>query len=321
MARGISVNISFRKSIIIIAVNEDLGEEPGSDGSCKEEESESDQLGRLERFELQFCTDLCPVLVKVAHKLLQYAHLYVCSSSSDPDAPSSASASAPLGAPQQALDVLLCLSGKSLVSPKDRPPYNSHLPGVVNERLKMWEAATPIDPVQKKKLSMFDDIQVAVCMVNFLDLHFSAFSGSQTFHPSRGLKSAISSVLVILEYMANIFHDHGQLEDPMLSSLTTGMVPMSCDVMMEFAHAQLLKFVLSDRNYAANCAKGRVSRCLEVLRLPEMRESELMGTILADLFRLLITMLQDLTKEGGLFGFFFDGEQTTCELFFYSVAL
>lgn len=301
-----------------------MGEELSGDAKPKEEVESEQLMGRLERVELEFCTELCPILIQMAHKLLQYAHLYVCSSLGEE--------ASPLDAPRQALDALLCLSGKSLMSPKDKPPYNSHLPECVNERLKVWEAALVIDPLEKKKLSMYDDIQVAVCMVNFLDLHFSAFSGSLTFSPCRGLKSSISSVLMILEYMTNIFHDHCEgpaSENQFLLSLTNGMVPMSCDVMMEFAHAQLLKFVLSDLDYSASCAKGRVSCCLDVLRLPEMRECELMGTILADLFRLLVSMLQELSKDSiSLFQFFFGKEQATstqqhpsvegCEFFFSS---
>lgn len=296
-------------------MNEGLGEEPGSDEiekSKPKDESDSEHLGHLEKYELEFCYQLCPILVKVAQKLLQYGHLYVCSTPT-PETPGVTpySSTACLNAPRQALDVLLYLSGKSLVSPKGKAPYNSHLPEHVNTRLKMWESALPIDPMQKKKLSIYDDIQVAACMVNFLNLHFSAFSGTQTFNPSRSLKSAVCSVLSILEYVANIFHEHRQdaVASKMLWTLTMGMVPMSCDVMMEFAHSQLLKFVLNDHEYMSSCAKGRITRCLEVLRLPEMRESELMGTILADLFRLLIAMLQDLSEDDNLFEFFFSEKE------------
>ena len=102
----------------------------------------------------------------------------------------------------------------------------------------------------------------------------------------------------------------------MLLSLTNGMVPMSCDIMMDFAHSQLLKFVLGDQDYSASCAKGRVSRCLDVLKLPEMKECELLGTILADLFHLLVSMLQELTTDSSnLFEFFFgEGKDTSMRL-------
>ena len=211
--------------------------------------------------------------------------------------------------------MLLYLSGKSLVSPKDRPPYNSQLPERVNERLKLWEASLPIDPVQKKKLSLYDDVQVASCMTAFLDLHFSAFSGTQTFSPARTLKSGIQSGLGILEYVASVLHVHreaGPARD-MLHSLTLGMVPLSCDVMMEFAHTQLLKFVLGDQDYSHTCTRGRVSKCLQVLRLPEMRQCELVGVVLADLFRLLMVMLNDLAEEGKLELFYFSQQQDTSE--------
>ena len=179
----------------------------------------------------------------------------------------------------------------------------------------MWESALVIDPVQKKKLSIYDDVQVAVCMVNFLDLHFSAFGGTKTFIPCRSLKSCIVSVLMILDYMANIFHEHREEEatGEILKSLTDGMVPMSCDVMMEFSHAQLLKFVMSDREYSYSCTRGRVNRCLAVLKLPEVRECELLGTILANLFRLLVAMLKDLSDEESLFDFFFSSSEATCK--------
>ena len=329
-----------RKVLCSLTVNDDLSEELTSESSRAKEvpEEVAERLGQLERFELEFCTDLCPILIQVTHRLLQYAHLFVCSApSSEGGTSSSSPSSSPAGgAPRQALDVLLCLSGKSLVSPKDKPPYNSHLPAYMNDRLKLWEAALVIDPAQKKKLSMYDDVQVAVCMVNFLNLHYSAFSGTQTYSPARSLKSTIGSVLMILEYMASIFHDHGSPagggdgggagptpsspspapsaprgahHHPMLLALTSEMVPLSCDVMMEFAHAHLLKFVLSDRDYASSCARGRVEQCLRVLQLAEMRECELTGIILADLFCLLVAMLQDLSQDDGFFEDFFGGEK------------
>ena len=71
----------------------------------------------------------------------------------------------------------------------------------------------------------------------------------------------------------------------MLWSLTAGLVPMSCDVMMEFTHTQLLKFVLNDCEYLQSCTRGRVTHCLDVLRSEEVRECELLGTILANLFQ------------------------------------
>ena len=236
-------------------------------------------------------------MIQLVRQLLQYGHLYVCSSADPGFSPYSTPELRT--APRKALDVLLYLSGRSLLTPKDKPPYNSKLPEHVNDRLKTWEAALAIDPVQKKKLSLYDDAQVAVCITNFLDLHFSAFSGTLTFNPVRSLKSTIHSSLSILEYVANILHDHRENEgaNTMLTSLTTDMVPMSCDIMMEFSHSQLLKFVLSDHDYSFSCTEGRVSKCLEVLRLAEVRECELVGVILANLFRLLMNLLQDVSDE------------------------
>lgn len=250
-------------------------------------------------------------MIRLVRQLLQYGHLYV-SSSSDPDHAPYSAPHLP-GVPRQALDALLYLSGKSLVSPKDKPPYNSKLPDHVNEHLKTWESALPIDPAQKKQLSMYDDVQVAVCIGSFLDLHFSAFSGTLTFSPVRSLKSAIGSALGILEYVASVFHDHrgNELAGRMLAELTNGMVPMSCDVMMEFSHSQLLKFVLSDQDYSHSCTRGRVAKCLEVLRLPAVRECELVGVVLSNLFRLLMAMLREVVSEEGRLGELFSEEQGT----------
>ncbi len=263
--------------------------------------------------ESKLSIQLGPLLINLVQKLLHYAHLYVTSSPNEGVGPYTTPC---VDGPQEALDVLLSLSGKNLVSPKDRPLFTSHLPEGIHERLKMWESALPIDPIQKKRLSDYVDIQVAVCIVNFLDSHFLAFGGTRTFDPCRSLKSAINSALVIVDYIFSVSHnlsdegsgDHTEL----ISGIEKGVIPLSCDAMMEFAHPHLMKFVIDPKNFSFNCSKYKLTRCMEILQLSEMRKCELLGMIVADLFQLLNSLLKDSSEgEGSVFDFVFSDEQNT----------
>ena len=300
--------------LLLLLGNEEVGEESsGGDTPQSKDEAKPDHPSQVEEFDLEFSNQLGPILVKVAQKLLQYAHLYV-SCSSNPDVPPYTPVS--LDAPREALDVLLSLSGKNLVVPKDKVTFTAHLPESVHERLKHWESALVIDPLQKKKLSIYDNVQVATCIVNFLDSHFSAFGGTRTFDPSRSLKSAITSVLMIIEYMSNLFQfvREDTAGNKLLWSLTTGIVPLSCDMMMEFAHPEFMKFITNPKEFSYSCTRYKISRCLKVLRLPEMRECELLGSILADLFKLLNSLLNDISEEDYLFDSVFSEEGTSKEI-------
>lgn len=279
----------------------------------------------MEKYEVVFCSRLGLILTRVAEKLLKYAHHYVCTMFPATAAAAAATAGntdsdpylfSGTDADYQVFDVLLSLSGKNLVSPKDKIPFNSHLPNGFREALRVWDSALVIDPNQKKKLSFYEDIQVTSAVMSFLHSHFSAFGGLRTFDPSRSLKGTLNSVLMILEFMANIFREfqeEGEEEDQesqqqqreAWSLLIQGMVPLSCDVMMEFSHSQLLKFIdTNSQEFARSCSRYRITKCLDVLRRPEMQSSKLVGTILADLFQLLdsllraVVVVEEPKKEG-----------------------
>ena len=295
----------------MVLANEVLGgEEPDgiNDASQPKKNIESVQM---EKFELEFCTQLAPLLIKLSQKLLQYAHLYVTSSFSPDVAPYTTTS---ISAPREALDVLLSLSGKNLIFPKDKPLFVAHLPEDMLERLKVWEAALVIDPVQKKRLSSYDDEQGGSCMVNFLDCHLSAFGGTRTFDPSRSLKSTIISVLILMDYMSNSDLSEAVMSSQLLWSLTMGIIPLSCDVMMGFAQSHLMRFATNAKEFSYSCTRYKVSQCMKVLQLPEMQESDLLGTILADLFHLMHSMLVDMSEDDKLFEFVLCEEEMTCEV-------
>ena len=161
---------------------------------------------------------------------------------------------------REALETLLCLSGKNPLAPKERSSLASHLPAAIQERIKSWESALLLDSTLKKKLSVYGDIQIEPCLLRFLDCHLMAFAGSRTFDPSRGLKSAISAVLVVLEYMFGVFHEMEKEGEERKKEVTEAMVSLSCDVTMEFCQAQLLKFLLNNAEFASRCLHYKTAR-------------------------------------------------------------
>ncbi len=190
------------------------------------------------------------------YRLLACAHLYVY-----PAQPTSELGKEMVVTPmREALETLLCLSGKNPLSPKDRSTLSGHLPVSIQEKVKSWESALHLDNALKKKLSVSGDISIETCLLKFLDCHLLAFAGSRTFDPSRGLKSAISAVLVVLEYMFGVYHEMDKEGEEKKKEVVEAVVCLSCDVTMEFCQAQLLKFLTDNGEFASRCLHYKTAR-------------------------------------------------------------
>ena len=189
------------------------GEEPSSTATQKEEDEEekesspktksgADSEGQA--FYSKFGQRLIHILFKVTDKLLKFSHLYAVSSSNANLPPFTPQCS---DIPLQALHVFLGLSGKQPIpQAKDwRALFGPHIPEGVRERLKHWKAALPIDSTHKQKLFIsLPEVKIDVCMLMFLEHHFTAFCGVRTFDPARSLKSCLTSVVTLTSMLLSL---------------------------------------------------------------------------------------------------------------------
>ena len=190
------------------------GEGPSSTATQKEKEEEekeesspktksgADSEGQA--FYSKFGERLIHILFKVTDKLLKFSHLYAVSSSNANLPPFTPQCS---DIPLQALHVFLGLSGKQPIpQAKDwRALFGPHIPEGVRERLKHWKAALPIDSTHKQKLFIsLPEVKIDVCMLMFLEHHFTAFCGVRTFDPARSLKSCLTSVVTLTSMLLSL---------------------------------------------------------------------------------------------------------------------
>ena len=253
--------------------------------SPKEEEKKTESEGKDKSTSLEvaffdkFGKNLIPLTVKVAQKLLKHSHMYALSVAAPTVSPSTPQQNE---VPLPALESLLCLSGKDPLHPKDsKSLFGGHIPEVVKENLKLWGAALLVDPNHKQKLCAHsvEDIQIDKCMDTFLALHFMAFAGTRTFNPSRSLKSTLSTVVMLL---SNLF----DLKRSESAGMMREIVPISCDVLMEFAHTDLAKVIqIGDKKaFSLDCMRYKLAESFQLVRLPGMQDCNLLGPVLADLF-------------------------------------
>lgn len=249
----------------------ELTEDDESDG---EEEDSPECVAIFE----QFGRRLVPVLIKAAQKLLQYCHVYALSDSTGLDKVSDAS-----DPNYQVLEMLLSLSSRNPIFPKDsKPLFGNLIAEPIKERLKSWSSALPVDPSLKEKLCTrnADDIKIEESMMSLLELHFTAFAGTRTFDPTRSLKSTLSSIVTLLQHLFD-------LKSSVSEEMGLDVVPLGCDVMMEFAHLDVLKLISDETQFLTECNKFKVKKSIELICRPGMEGNSLIGTVLADLFTLL----------------------------------
>ena len=247
-------------------------ESPEHDSDGEEDSPECEAI-----FE-QFGRRLIPILIKTALKLLQYCHVYALSDSTSLDKVSDTN-----DPNFQVLDMLLSLSSKNPIFPKDsKPLFGNLIADPIKERLKSWSAALSIDPSLKEKLCTrnVEDIKIEDLMMSLLELHFTAFAGTRTFDPTRSLKSTLSSIVSLLQSLFD-------LKSSASEEMGLEVVPLGCDVMMEFAHSEVLKLISDEQQFLTECNKFKVQRSVELIQRPGMEGNSLVGTVLADLFTLL----------------------------------
>ena len=209
---------------------------------------------------------------------------------------------------QTALDGIMKLAGRDPLQPKDtKPLFHAHIPDEVRERLKTWNSALLIDPAHKEKLCNHDlDSSVSDIIVQFLNLHLSAFTGPRFFGPTRCFKSTLSSLLSLLSTLFEMcppqtftVPEESTSLPARGSSLLSGLVPLSCDVMMEFCGADMLKLVkiCGDKQFSLAVLEHRLRQSSRLLQLPRMTGCNLLGPLLADFFGLLGSLLDDASSK------------------------
>lgn len=246
-----------------------------------ESDGEEEDSPECEAIFEQFGRRLVPVLIKTAQKLLQYCHVYALSDSTGLDKVSDTS-----DPNYQVLEMLLSLSSRNPIFPKDsKPLFGNLIAEPIKERLKSWSIALPVDPSLKEKLCTrnADDIKIEESMMSLLELHFTAFAGTRTFDPTRSLKSTLSSIVSLLQHLFD-------LKSSVSEEMGLDVVPLGCDVMMEFAHLEVLKLISDETQFLTECNKFKVKKSIELICRPGMEGNSLIGTVLADLFTLLSSL-------------------------------
>lgn len=245
---------------------------------------------------------LIQILLKTAAKLLGFCRLYAMIGNQPGYVPPFTDP------PQSVLDGIMKLSGRDPLQAKDKKLlFHAHIPDEVRDRIKMWNMALLIDPAHKEKLCSHDlDSPVSDLMVQFLNLHFCAFTGTRTFDPTRCMKSSLSSLMSLLSTLFEMT-PQGIFNPPEVSTdsptepsaYLVSLVPLSCDVMMEFCGSDLLKLIkiLGDKSFSLSISEHRVKESFKLLQLPNIRGCHLLGSLLADFFSMLSSMLEDTASQ------------------------
>lgn len=246
---------------------------------------------------------LIQILMKTASKLLAYCRLYAMMVGNQP-------VFLPLFTepPASVLDGIMKLAGRDPLQTKDtKPLFHAHIPDEVQDRIKTWNMALLIDPAHKEKLCSHDlDSPVSDLMVQFLNLHFCAFTGTRTFDPTRCLKSSLSSLMSLLSTLFEMI-PQGIFDPPENSTgspaetpeYLTHLVPLSCDMMMEFCGSDMLKLVkiCGEKSFSLKVSEHRVRESFKLMQLPKICDCRLLGPLLADFFAMLSSMMDDPASQ------------------------
>ena len=247
---------------------------------------------------------LVQILMKVTSKLLIYCRLYAMIGN-QPGTPSPFTGELLL----PALDGIMKLAGRDPLQSKDtKPLFHTHIPDEVRDRLKVWNQALLIDPTHKERLCSHDlDHPISDIIVQFLNLHFCAFTGTRSFDPTRCFKSTLSSLISLLSTLFEMT-PQGILDPPDNSNegpppeiikFLGGLVPLSCDITMEFCAADMLKLVklCGDKVFSLGVTEHRVRESSKLIQLPQIQNCHLLGPLLADYFSMLGALLDDGVSE------------------------
>ena len=82
--------------------------------------------------------------------------------------------------------------------------------------------------------------------------------GHAPFDPARSLKSAISSLLLLLLRMLQLKPSEGR-------EVVAELVPVACDLMSEFAHGELRKLIKvgDETAFSLTCSRFKLNRCFD----------------------------------------------------------
>ncbi len=202
-----------------------------------------------------------PIVLKLAHKLVKQGHLTVL-------------------APAHQLNTLSLEEGdKTAVNMLlGIAPHNGKgfFQSEIIDRIDFFNHAILIEGrVRDQFLSCEqEELLGTQCVQKYLNLHFRAFSGTQTFSPVRTLKSAIYSSLAI----ANAFQDS-------VSSCTELVVPVTISVVMESMYQHSLSgLVCNLPDYEEKSTLYQLGQCLSVLQNTAVVQSDYFHRILCEVF-------------------------------------
>ena len=275
---------------------------PSDETRTKEEDTPVDTTPKQAAFFNAHGPRLISILARTAEKLLVYCRLHAMMIGNQP-------VFLPLytDVPQPLLEGILKLVGKDPLQSKDsKPLFHSYIPDEVRDRIKLWNLALLIDPTHKEKLSRSNfDSSMNDLMVKFLNLHFRAFTGTRTFDPTCCLKSTLSSLMSLLTRLFEISppEDLGSGDENLALSVLppnfASIIPLACDVMMEFCGPDLLKIakLCGEKVFSQHISEHCVKESFKLMRIPKVQGCNVLGPLIADFFALLSSMLDDATSQ------------------------
>lgn len=241
---------------------------------------------------------IVPVLLKVAAKLTDFSHIYICS---DIFHQPRLIAEEMEGVVSQ----LLKISSKLLIHEKiPQSLFFKHLPESTHERLKHWNQALLIDREHKQiSVPYSDNLSLIEELRSFLDLSYTAFAGLKTFDPARLLKSAMFTLTSLLQFFLELCPKKS------LDEFLSGVIPLATDLTYEFLandrvqglHCQpILKQISEfvDENKTINsfsqaCICHIVKESFSLVVCPAISGHTFQGSVLEDVFGLLAAMLDN----------------------------
>ena len=203
-----------------------------------------------------------PTVLKLADKLFKQGHLSILTSS-----PQLNTLQLSSNGDRTAVSVLLSIT-----------PYKESLPlffqSEITEQIRFFGNALLIDDKDDLLSCDQDELPGSRCVYKYLNLHFRAFSGTQTFSPVRTLKSAIHSCLGIV----NSFPDS-------LSLHTDLVVPIAADALSMSLYSKYLGSVAENLpDQEERSMLYQLKLCLAAVRDPEVAKSERFHRLLCEVY-------------------------------------
>ncbi len=202
-----------------------------------------------------------PIVVKLADRLLKQGHLSILASSPQLNTLQLSNGD------RTAVSVLLSIT-------PCKPSLPLFFQSELNERIRFFHHALLIDGKDDLLSCDQDELPGSRCVYKYLNHHFRAFSGTQTFSPVRTLKSAFHSCLGII----NSFHDT-------LSLHTDLVVSIAADVLSESLCSKYLGSIVETLpDQEERSMLYQLKLCLSAVRDPEVAKSERFHRLLCEVY-------------------------------------